>query len=96
MSFVFHVTLLVRLMRSDSSVTSFFVRMLLVTIMVDKAITHTFVIHSLNLPIKIARNHDDEEVRHIYIVIIRILLASSVTRLLKHCSCMHECTGNSY
>lgn len=36
--------------------------MLLVTIMVDKAITNTFVVHSFNLPIKIARDHDDEEV----------------------------------
>lgn len=45
------------------SVPSYVNRMLLVTIMVDKAITNTFVIHSLNLPIKIARNHDDEEVR---------------------------------
>jgi len=36
--------------------------MLLVTIFVDKAITNTFVIHSFDLPIKIARNHDDEEI----------------------------------
>ena len=35
--------------------------MLLVTIMVDKSITNTFVVNSLNLPIKIARKHDDEE-----------------------------------
>ena len=36
--------------------------MLLVTISVDKAITNKFVIHSFNLPIKVARIHDDEEV----------------------------------
>jgi len=35
--------------------------MLLVTISVDKAITNKFVIHSFNLPIKIARIHDEEE-----------------------------------
>lgn len=45
--------------------------MLLVTYMVDTAITNTFVIHSLNLPITIARVHDEEEVSIALVVTVR-------------------------
>ena len=44
--------------------------MLLVTYMVDTAITNTFVIHSLNLPITIARVHDEEEVSMFFLVTV--------------------------
>jgi hypothetical protein len=40
---------------------AFVVIMLLVTYMVDRGFTNTFVIHSFHLPIKIARIHDEEE-----------------------------------
>lgn len=41
----------------------FFFVMVLVTYCVDRAVNNTFVVHSLHLPISIARIHDDEEVR---------------------------------
>lgn len=48
-----------------------YLSMLLVTYMVDTAITNTFVIHSLNLPITIARVHDEEEVSIALVVTVR-------------------------
>lgn len=41
---------------------SFFLVMTLVTYCVDKAVENTFVIHSLHLPISVARIHEEEEV----------------------------------
>ena len=41
----------------------FLLALTLLTYCVDKSIENTFVIHSLHLPISIARIHDEEEVR---------------------------------
>lgn len=41
---------------------SFLIIMILVTVVVDKSIQNTFVSHSLNLPMTIARINDEEEV----------------------------------
>jgi uncharacterized membrane protein YjgN (DUF898 family) len=58
--------------------------MLLVTIMVDKSISYTFVVNSMNLPIKIARNHDDEEVGVIF-ADVHAVVAISINTPSAHC-----------
>merc|ERR1712194_356926 len=54
--------------------TTFVILMSLTAYGVDRSIKNTFVINSLNLPISIARIHDEEEVRIWFRITLSVLL----------------------